>query len=71
MGLNKGALIAGLDSALRSASPGEDSVSQIVSAMADAIEAYVKSGVVIAHVSGGGCTYSGNHPPVTSTGEIT
>jgi len=68
--LNKAALASALEGAFRSATQGEDSVAQICSAMADAIDAYVKGGKVKVDTIGGGCTHSGSHPPLHSEGVI-
>lgn len=70
MALNKGALVSALESAFRNVTPGEDSVSSLVSSMADAIEAYVKSGTVEVNSTTGACTYAGAHPPLKSVGIV-
>lgn len=69
--LDKGALKAALEAGFRNVTPGEDSVSSLVSAMADAIEVYVKSGKVTVNSTTGMCTASGAHPALTSEGSIT
>ena len=70
MALNKGALVSALESAFRNVTPGEDSVSSLVSSMADAIEDYVKSGTVKVDTIGGTCTAMGTHPPLHSEGTL-
>jgi hypothetical protein len=69
--LDKQALASALESAFRSAEPGEDSVAQVCSAMATAIDNYVKSGKVVVDSTAGGCNYAGAHPPLHSEGAIT
>ena len=69
--LNKGALISAIESAFRSAEPGQDSVAQLASSLADAIDTYVKSGTVKVNTIGGACAYTSNHPPLHSEGLIT
>jgi hypothetical protein len=68
--LDKGTLISALEAAMRSATPGEDSVAQICVAMGNAIDTYVKSGTVEVNSTTGACNYAGAHPPLKSVGEI-
>ncbi len=68
--LDKQALASALESAMRSVTPGKDSVAQLCGAMASAIDAFVKSGEVTVKTVGGTCTYSGGHPELESTGKI-
>ena len=69
--LDKGMLKSAIESAFRSVEPGHDSVSSLASLLANAIDSFVKSGTVDVTSSGGGCTYSGTHPPIDSTGQVT
>lgn len=69
--LDKGGLISNLEAAYRSVEPGKDSVASLASAMADAFEAYVKSGKVTVNSTTGMCSFSGTHPSLTSEGSIT
>jgi hypothetical protein len=68
--LDKAGLESAIETAFRSVEPGEDSVSQLASALASAFDAFVKSGTVEVVSSGGGCTYAGTHPPLNSTGSV-
>ena len=70
MSLNKGQLKSAIEAAFRSCTPGEDSVSSLASKIADAIDTYIKAGVVMTTTSGGTCAYQPVHPPVPSTGVI-
>ena len=69
--LNKGALQSAIESAFRSMEPGQDGVNSLASLLANAIDSFVKSGTVDVTSSGGSCSYSGTHPPIDSTGQVT
>jgi hypothetical protein len=68
--LDKGTLIAAIESAFRSVEPGEDSVSSLANLLGNAMDTFVKSGTVKTDSTAGGCAYSGTHPPVHSEGKI-
>jgi hypothetical protein len=68
--LDKGSLISAIEGAFRNASPGQDSVSSLASAIGNAIETYVKSGTVEVNSTTGACNYAGAHPPLKSVGVI-
>jgi len=63
-------LKAQIESAFRSVEPGQDSVSALADALANAVDQFVKSGTVKVDSTGGGCNYSGAHPPVHSEGKV-
>lgn len=68
--LNKGALQSAIESAFRSMEPGTDGVSSLASQIANAIDAFVRSGRVLTDSTGGSCNHSGTHPPVHSEGQV-
>lgn len=68
--LDKPGLISDIEAAFRSVESGVDSVSSMSSKLADAFEAYVKSGKVVVNSTTGMCSYSGTHPPLSSEGSV-
>lgn len=68
--LSKSRLSAAIAAAFRAAEPGEDSVDQLADALAQAVIDEIKAGEVTVTVTGGACSYSGVHPPVTSKGTV-
>jgi len=72
MALDKDGLASAIESALRSTTPGKDSVSALANALADAIDVFVKSGIVVAHTTTGNCMISGSpHISLQVTGQVT
>jgi len=68
--LNKGALQSAIESAFRSLSQGEDGVSSLAAQLANAVDAFVKSGTVNTTSTSGSCNYTPVHPTVNSTGKV-
>ena len=66
---DKGTLINAIEAAFRSMEPGEDCVRSLAEKLADAMDAFNKSGVINTHSVGGNCTASGTHPTLNSTGD--
>lgn len=68
--LDKAGLESAIETAFRSVEPGEDSVSQLASALASAFDAFVRSGKVVVTTNGGACSYAGVHPSLESEGSV-
>lgn len=71
MALNKGALASAIKNILSSMdSTGEDQSDYFANSLADAIDAFVRSGQVVGNTSSGTCSYSGSHPTVQVVGQV-